>query len=39
MSDVIYEINGKINELVWGPYMIFLILGVGIFLSARLGFL
>ncbi len=27
MSDVIYEINGKINELVWGPYMIFLILG------------
>ncbi len=39
MSEMIYEINGKINELVWGPYMIFLLLGVGIFLSARLGFL
>lgn len=37
--DIIYEINGKINDLVWGPYMIFLLVGVGIFLSLRLKFL
>lgn len=36
--DIIYEINGKINDLVWGPYMIFLLVGVGIFLSLRLKF-
>lgn len=37
--DFIYEINDKINGLVWGPYMIFLLVGVGIYFSVRLGFL
>lgn len=34
--DKIYSINDKINEIVWGPYMIFLLVGVGIFLTIRL---
>ena len=25
--DIIYQINDKINGLVWGPYMIFLLVG------------
>ena len=39
MVDTIYEINGKINDIVWGPYMIFLLVGVGIFLTVRLKFI
>lgn len=34
--DKIYSINDKLNEIVWGPYMIFLLVGVGIFLTIRL---
>ena len=34
--DIIYRINDKINEIVWGPYMIFLLVGVGVFLTIRL---
>ncbi|MGN1143052.1 MAG: alanine/glycine:cation symporter family protein, partial [Anaerovoracaceae bacterium] len=37
--DLIYEINDKINGIVWGPYMVALLVGVGIYLSIRLGFL
>lgn len=37
--DMIYEVNGKINDFVWGPYMVFLLVGAGVFLSIRLGFL
>ena len=33
---IIYSINDKINSIVWGPYMIFLLVGVGIFLTVRL---
>lgn len=39
MMDIVYGINGKINDLVWGPYMIFLLVGAGVFLTVRLGFL
>ena len=39
MLDKIYEINDIINGLVWGPYMVALLVGVGIYLSIRLGFL
>ncbi len=34
MVDIIYSVNDTINSIVWGPYMIFIILGVGIFLTA-----
>ena len=34
--DKIYSINDNLNEIVWGPYMIFLLVGVGIFLTIRL---
>lgn len=30
--------NDAVNEIVWGPLMIALLLGVGIFLTVRLGF-
>ena len=39
MVTVITDINNKINGFVWGLPMMVLILGVGIFLSARCGFL
>jgi len=39
MVDKIYAINDTINGLVWGPYMVALLVGVGIYLSVRLGFL
>ena len=29
--DLIYEINDKINGIVWGPYMVALLVGVGIY--------
>ena len=35
----IYEINDFLNGIVWGPYMVALLVGVGIYLSLRLGFL
>lgn len=34
----IIQINDFINGLVWGPYMLALLVGTGIFLSIRLGF-
>ncbi len=34
----IEQINGKINEIVWGPPMIILLLGAGVYLSFLLGF-
>ena len=39
MVTAITDINNKINGFVWGLPMMVLILGVGIFLSARCGFL
>lgn len=37
--DLIYSINDTINSIVWGPQMVCLLVGVGIYLSFRLGFL
>lgn len=34
----IIEINSFINGIVWGPYMLALLVGTGIFLTFRLGF-
>ncbi|MBR3144885.1 MAG: sodium:alanine symporter family protein [Clostridia bacterium] len=31
-------VNGKINDFAWGPVMLVLLVGTGIFLSARTGF-
>lgn len=36
--DKITQINDLVNGIVWGPYMIALLVGTGIFLSLRLGF-
>lgn len=36
--DQITQVNDTINGLVWGPYMIALLVGTGIYLSFRLGF-
>lgn len=33
------ELNSKINSLVWGPYMLVLIVGTGIYLTARTNFI
>ena len=38
MVEFITELNSKINGFVWGLPMMVLILGVGIYLSARCGF-
>ncbi|WZL74083.1 sodium:alanine symporter family protein [Clostridiaceae bacterium 35-E11] len=37
--DLVYRVNDWLNGIVWGPYMITLLVGAGIFLSIRLGFL
>ena len=37
--DLITNINDTLNGIVWGPYMIALLVGTGIFLSIRLKFL
>lgn len=39
IEDAISTVNGYINDVVWGPIMIAFILGTGLFLSIRLGFL
>jgi AGCS family alanine or glycine:cation symporter len=30
---------GKVNSFVWGPYMLALLVGTGLFLTFRLGFI
>lgn len=39
IGDFIYSINDTINSVIWGPYMVFFLVGVGIFLTIRLGFI
>lgn len=36
--EIINEVNSFVNDIVWGPIMIALLLGTGIFLSVRLKF-
>ena len=33
------ELNGALNDFVWGPVMLILLVGCGIYLSARVGFI
>lgn len=37
--DIIVELSGKLNALAWGIPMLILLIGTGIFMSLRLGFL
>lgn len=37
MGETVAEINEAVNEVVWGPLMIALLLGTGIYLTFRLG--
>ena len=39
MVEMISQINGVINSFVWGPIMLTLLVGTGIFLSIRTGFI
>lgn len=36
--ETVYRVNDWLCDLVWGPYMIALLVGTGVFLSFRLGF-
>ena len=37
IGDGIVAANDIVNEIVWGPFMIALLLGVGVYLTLRLG--
>ncbi|MCF0134555.1 MAG: sodium:alanine symporter family protein [Blautia sp.] len=39
MIETITKINGAINSVVWGPVMLALLVGTGIYLSIRVGFI
>ena len=39
MIDFIENINTAVNNFIWGPVMLTLLIGVGLFLSIRTGFL
>ncbi len=35
----IEEVVGKLNEIAWGPWMLLLLVGTGVYLSCRVGFI
>ncbi len=37
MDELITTINGYLNDIVWGPVMLFLLVGTGIYLTVRTG--
>ena len=37
--EVIENVNNLINDIVWGPYMLVLLVGTGIYFSIRTGFI
>lgn len=37
--DFIMKINGAVNSFVWGPVMLALLIGIGLFITAKTGFL
>ena len=39
MLELINSINSTINAFVWGPVMLVLLVGTGIFLTARTGWI
>src|SRR5690606_1267899 len=36
--EFIAQINGKLNNIVWGPPLMILLAGTGLYLTVRLGF-
>ena len=36
--EILTNVLGKIDDFVWGPVMLILLVGTGIFLTIRLGF-
>ncbi|MBN2030764.1 sodium:alanine symporter family protein [bacterium] len=39
MSEILLKINTTMNDLVWGPYMLIALVGVGIYLTLRARFI
>lgn len=39
LIDIVASVNGFLNGLVWGPYMLFLLVGTGVYFSVRTRFL
>ncbi len=37
--EFISKINGAVNDVVWGPIMLALLIGAGLFLTVKTGFL
>lgn len=37
--DKLMELNGIINSFVWGPYMLILLVGTGVYLTFRTNFM
>ena len=37
--EIISRINSAVNGVVWGPIMLIILIGTGLYLSIRLGFL
>ena len=37
MMEMITSINGAINSFVWGPIMLALLVGTGVYLTVRTG--
>ena len=37
--ETLAKIIGEVNSLVWGPYMLILLVGTGLFLTIRLKFI
>ena len=38
MTEIIFLINNKINEFVWGPVTLFILLGLGSYITIKTGF-
>ena len=37
MIEIITKINSAVNNFVWGPVMLLLLVGTGVYLTARTG--
>ncbi|MBD3241162.1 MAG: amino acid carrier protein [Chitinivibrionales bacterium] len=39
MGEMLLKVNGAVNSFVWGPYMLFALVGIGVFLTWRTRFI
>ncbi|MCM8778715.1 MAG: sodium:alanine symporter family protein [Candidatus Omnitrophica bacterium] len=37
--DLLIELNSKINRIIWGPFLLFLLIGIGLYYSIGTGFI